>query len=76
MLTNLVRAKMSTHALTVAVAVMATAAHQFFSDPHAATWLQSHWVLRNLYETVGATLVTFGIYRSPTPAPTDTPPTN
>jgi hypothetical protein len=75
MVTNIARAKMSTHALTVVIAVMATAAHQFFNDPHAATWLQSHWVIRNLYETVGATLVTFGIYRSPTPAQDQTPPT-
>lgn len=66
MFTNFIRAKMSTHGLMVAIAVLAFAAHQFFSDPQAAAWLRSHWVARDLYETAGATLIAFGIYTSPT----------
>jgi hypothetical protein len=66
MLSNFFRAKLSTHSLMVAAAVLAFAAHQFFSDPQAAAWLRAHWVARDLYETAGATLIAFGIYKSPT----------
>lgn len=66
MLTNVLRAKLSTHTLTVAIGVFAFAAHRFFSDPHAEAWLQSHWIIKNLFETTGATLVAYGIYKQPT----------
>jgi hypothetical protein len=65
MLTNFIRAKVSTHSLLVALAVMSFAAHHFFSDPQAAAWLRAHWVLRNTGETIGATLLAFGIYKTP-----------
>jgi hypothetical protein len=67
MLTNLFRAKPSTHALMVAVGVLAFFAHQFFSEPSAAAWISQHWIVRDLYESVGATLIAFGIYKQPTP---------
>ena len=65
MLTNLIRAKISTHTLTVAVAVMFFMAHHFFADPHAAAWLHAHWVIEDAGETIGAALMVFGIYQQP-----------
>jgi hypothetical protein len=67
MLNNFIRAKLSTHTLLFVVGVMAFAAHRFFSDPRADAWLQAHWVIKDLYETAGATLLAYGIYKSPTP---------
>lgn len=66
MLTNLIRAKISTHTLTIAVAVLLFAGHKFFSDPQAAAWLNAHWALRDAGETVTAVLVFLGIYSQPT----------
>jgi hypothetical protein len=67
MFTNVFRAKISTHALLVAIGVLAFMAHQFFSDPNAAAWISRHWIAKDLYETIGATLIAFGVYRNPTP---------
>lgn len=64
-LTNFIRAKVSTHSLTIAIAVVAFAAHHFFSDPRADEWLRAHWLVKNLYETAAATLIAFGIYKQP-----------
>lgn len=66
MLTNLIRAKLSTHTLLLVIGVLAFAAHRFFSDPHADAWLRSHWVIKDLYETIGAVLVAYGLYSQPT----------
>jgi hypothetical protein len=74
MLTNVIHAKVSTHSVTMAVCGFAFAAHHFFSDPQAAAWLCAHWVMKDLYETVGTTLIAFGIYKQPTP-PADPPTT-
>jgi hypothetical protein len=62
---NFIRAKVSTHGLMVAFTMFAFAAHRFFSDPNAAEWLRRHWVLKDLFETAGATLIAFGIYQQP-----------
>lgn len=66
MLTNLFRAKLSTHTLTVALGVLIFAAHHFFADPQAAAWLNAHWALRDLGESAGAALAVYGVYASPT----------
>lgn len=66
MLTNLIRAKLSTHGLLIALGVLAFAAHKFFSDPNADAWLRAHWVAKDLYETAGACLLAYGVYKSPT----------
>lgn len=66
MFTNLFRAKVSTHTLTIAIVVLAFMAHRFFADPQAEAWLNSHWVLRDLGETIGAALAVFGVYKQPT----------
>jgi hypothetical protein len=65
MLTNFIRAKVSTHSLVVAVAVFAFMAHRFMSDPNAAAWLASHWIVKDVYETITATLIAYGIYKQP-----------
>lgn len=66
MLTNLIRAKLSTHSLLIILGVLAFAAHRFFSDPNADAWLRSHWAVKDLYETIGAVLVAYGLYKQPT----------
>jgi hypothetical protein len=66
MFTNLIRAKMSTHTVMVAISVLMFAANHFFSNPQADAWLASHWVLKDLGETVGAVLMVYGIYKQPT----------
>jgi hypothetical protein len=63
MLTNVIKAKFSTHRLVIVVGVLGFAAHKFFSDPQVAEWLRSHWVARDLYET--ATLLAYGIHPNP-----------
>jgi hypothetical protein len=65
MLTNLIRAKISTHTLTVAVAILFFAAHRFFADPQAAEWLRAHWAVRDAGETIAAVLMLLGIYNQP-----------
>ena len=66
MFTNFIRARVSTHTLTVALCMLAFMAHRFFSDPNADAWLRSHWIIKDLFESAGATLVAFGIYSQPT----------
>lgn len=66
MLTNFVRAKLSTHTLTIALGVLVFSAHHFFADPHAAAWLNAHWVLSDLGSSIGAALGVYAIYASPT----------
>lgn len=66
MLSNFLRATISTHALMVAIAVIFFAAHRFFSDPQAAAWIANHWALRDLGETIEATLLVYGVYQTPT----------
>jgi len=67
MLTNFIRAKVSTHTVMLAVCVFAFSAQHFFSDPEAAAWLHAHWIWRDLYETAGSALLAFGVYKSPAP---------
>jgi hypothetical protein len=66
MLTNFIRAKATTHGLMVAIAVIFFAAHRFFSDPQAGAWLAGHWALRDLGETIEATMLVYGVYSPPT----------
>lgn len=66
MLTNFIRAKLSTHTLMVVIAVGAFATNHFFGDPQAAAWLRAHWALKDLLGTAGATLAVLGLYRTPT----------
>lgn len=66
MLTNFIRAKLSTHSLLIVLGVLAFAAHRFFSDPQAAEWLRAHWAVKDAFETISATLVAYGLYQSPT----------
>jgi len=65
MFKNLLGAKISTHTLTIAIGAIAFAAHHFFSDPQADAWLRSHWMIKNTFESVGATLIAYGIYAQP-----------
>ena len=65
MLTNLIRAKLSTHSLSIVIGVLCFMTHRFLSDPNAAAWLAAHWVIKDLYETTMATLIAYGIYKSP-----------
>lgn len=66
MLKNFIRAKVSTHSLLVFLGVLVYAMHRFFADPHAAAWLQSHWVAKDGMETLEACVIAFGFYKSPT----------
>jgi hypothetical protein len=65
MLTNLIRAKLSTHSVFVVIGALCFMAHRFLSDPNATAWLDAHWAIKDLYETTMATLIVYGIYKQP-----------